>query len=64
MVGPRWNLQAMSACFLFPCTFKAYANLWEGQNQVIPINEWGGAWAVPSQVGVVPEPKLRCNIFL
>jgi hypothetical protein len=21
------------------------------------INEWGGAWAIPGQVRVIPEPK-------
>jgi hypothetical protein len=28
----------------------------EGDSQTI-INEWGGAWVVPSQVREVPEPK-------
>jgi hypothetical protein len=30
------------------------------------MNEWRGAWAVPSQVRAIPESKqgdLRCNMF-
>jgi hypothetical protein len=37
MVGPRWNLEAERACFSSPGVFKTYTNLWEGRNQVIPI---------------------------
>jgi hypothetical protein len=37
MVGLRWNLEAEKACFSSPGAFKTYAYLWEGKNQVIPI---------------------------
>jgi hypothetical protein len=51
MVRPRWNLEVKRACFCFSGAFKTYANLWEGENQVIPIQKsmsgWEGAWVVP-----------------
>jgi hypothetical protein len=37
MVGPRWNLEAEIECFPSPCSFKTYANIAEGKNQVIAI---------------------------
>jgi hypothetical protein len=36
--GHQWNLEAKRASFSFLGTFKSYTNLWEGRNQVIPIN--------------------------
>jgi hypothetical protein len=35
--GPRWSLLAKSVFFHSLGVFKTYKNLWEGENQVIPI---------------------------
>jgi hypothetical protein len=37
MVEPRWKLEAKSPCFCFSGAFKTHHNLWEGEDQVIPI---------------------------
>jgi hypothetical protein len=49
--GGQQVQSAVRECFSFSGTFKTYANLWEGRNQVIPhpiINEWVGAWWFPA----------------
>jgi hypothetical protein len=55
IVGPRGKPEAERACFCSSGALKTYITYAKGRTggSHPMTNEWGGAWAVPSQVSMV-----------